>query len=334
MASLDRNRRTLIGTVLAIVLFLALNSLVADLWRSKRLDLTEARLFTLSEGTRTVLAGLDEPIRLRLFISQDLVERAPQLAAYAARVQEMLQAYARMSENKLLLEIVHPQPFSDDEDQAVGLGVNQITVGGSQPIFFGLAATNSTDGKGAIPVFSPERETHLEYDLTRLVAELGQRGKGRLVLYDGIGLAGNPMARAPAQQVLQQMRQFFEITTIYGDVDELPADARVLMIVHPQQLSARTRFTIDQWVMNGGATLVFVDPHAETQLGPQPGVPAQDPASDLPELFKAWGIGFDVTRAVGDPVYALRSQRMIGRREIEVSTYPWLALPRQGAGCR
>ncbi|MEZ5650236.1 MAG: GldG family protein [Burkholderiaceae bacterium] len=323
---LTRGRTVAIATVLAIVLFMALNTIVGQLFPAQRVDLTASRLYSLSDGTRQVLSRLDDQLRFRFFVSDNLVQVAPTLSAYAARVRETLEAYARMSDGKITLEVIQPKPFSDDEDLAVGQGINQISVSNGPPLFFGMAATNSTSGRGAIPVFAPEREAYLEYDLTRLVAELGQRGKPRVALIDGLGLGANPMTRQPAQQVLDQMRQFFEIDTRYGDVDSLDANTRVLMVVHPQGLSARTRFTIDQWVLGGGATLIFVDPHAETQPGMQPGMPAPDPRSDLPQLFKAWGIGFDASKAVGDRNYALGTRRQVGGRELEVPNLPWIAL--------
>jgi len=116
-------------------------------------------------------------------------------------------------------------------------------------------------------VFAPDREAFLEYDLTRLVSELGRRGKPVVALLDGLGLAGNPMMRIPEQQVLSQMKQFFDVQPLSGDVEKLPDNTRVLMVVHPQDLSEKTLFTIDQWVMAGNATMIFVDPFAENQFG-------------------------------------------------------------------
>ena len=54
---------------------------------------------------------------------------------------------------------------------------------------------------------------------------------------------------------------------------QLPDGTRVLMVVHPQELGERTLYTIDQWVMAGNATMIFVDPIAENQMGPRGGPP-------------------------------------------------------------
>ena len=329
--SSSKSRLTAVGVLLAIVLTLALNSIVANTFRSSRIDLTAGHLYSLSEGTRTLLGKLDEPIHMRLFMSGSLRDAAPQLAAYAARVRSMLDTYATLSKGKITLEVIDPEPYSDEEDQAVGFGINRIALqGADDSIFFGLAATNSTDGKAQIPVFTPDREAFLEYDLTRLVAELGQPAKPVVTLIDGLGLAGNPQLRQPPAQIMTMLKETYDVETVTGDVDKLPDYTRVVMVVQPQQLSDRTLYTLDQWVMSGGATLVFVDPFAETQLGRGPGQLPDDNASDLDKLFKAWGIGFDVKTAVADPQNAIRTARAVAVRQIEVANYPWFAVRGDG----
>ena len=62
-----------------------------------------------------------------------------------------------------------------------------------------------------------------------------------VALLDGMGLAGNPMVRIPEQQVLVQMKQFFDVKPVSGDVEKLPDDTRVLMVVHPQDLIRLTK---------------------------------------------------------------------------------------------
>ncbi len=320
-------KRLLIASVLALITFGAANVAVGNFFASARADLTEQKLFTLSEGTRKLLGRLDEPVHLRFFMSSNLVDAAPVLANYANRVRETLAAYEQYSNGKIRVELVDPKQFSDEEDRAVGLGVSPIPTGNEQTVFFGLAGTNSTNGKATLPVFSPDREPFLEYDLTRLIAELGQRGKPVLALFDGIGLGGNPVARTPEQQVLVQLRQFFEVKLLSGSDNSLPDKTGLVMLVHPQKLSDNLLYAIDQWTLGGGATFVFVDPYAENQPGLRPGMPPANPSSTAEPLFSAWGIGWDADKAIGDPVNALKSQRPSGiGRPVEVSAVQWLGL--------
>ena len=317
--------------LLALVLFLSVNVIAGNTLRQAKIDLTENRLYTLSEGTRQLLANLEEPIHLRFFVSEELVEVAPQLAAYANRVRAMLETYADLSNGKITLEVIDPEPFSAEEDRAVGLGVNGFTVGDAgEKLFFGLAGTNSTDGKAVIPIFSPDREEFLEYDLTRLVAKLGQGGRPVVVVIDGIGLGGDPMAQMPKQQLLVQMEELFDLRMLGGEIRELPEDTRVVMVAHPKKLSEGTRYVLDQWVLKGGATLIFVDPYAEAQAMPRPGMPPVNPTSDLPELFKAWGVTYDPAKAVADPENGLRATRQVAGQAVTATNPQWLAIQRSG----
>ncbi len=323
--SSQTGRLVLIGAVIAAVIFGCLNMLSAQWFRSARIDLTQQKLYSLSKGTGQLIASIDEPIRMRFFLSGQLTKEAPQLAAFAQRVRTMLDAYVAASNGRIMLEVIDPRPFSEEEDRAVALGVSQYRASTGDRVFFGLAATNSTDGKASIPAFSPEREAFLEYDLTRMVAELGRRGKPVVALFDGLGLAGNPQLRQQPQQTLLQMQQFFDVQQVAGDVENLPDNTRVVMVVHPQGLSDKTLYTLDQWTINGGATLIFVDPWAENQIGPG-GRPMPDASSNMDKLFKAWGVEFDPKRAVADVTYAFKAERMINDRPVSMINLPWMAL--------
>ncbi|WP_370675371.1 Gldg family protein [Pleomorphomonas sp. PLEO] len=328
---IPKSRLVAVGAVLAVILYLAVNSLSATLFRSTRVDLTDGGLYSLSHGTVAMLDKLDEPIHMRLFMSASLHEAAPALSAYASRVRAMLDTYESLSHGRITLEVIDPQPYSEEEDRAVGLGINRISLDGtSDPIYFGLAATNSTNGSANIPVFTPDREAFLEYDLTRLVAELGQPKKPVVALLDGLGIAGNPMAGQEPAQILSMLKETYSVETVGGDIDKLPDNTRVVLVVQPQNLSDRTLYTLDQWVLSGGATLVFADPFAETQPGPQPGVPAENNATEFQKMFTAWGVGFDVKKAVGDPDWAIRTVRNIDGRQAEVANYPWFAIHDDG----
>src|SRR5215471_12089826 len=245
--SLTTGRIALIAAVLGAVIFVCLNVVSAQVFRNTRADLTQQHLYSLSQGTRTMLADLKEPVRFRLFMSSGLTKQAPQLAAFAGRVRSLLDSYAAAAKGNIILEVIDPRPFSEEEDRAVAFGIDGFTGLNGERLFFGLAATNSTTGRSVIPAFSPDREAFLEYDLTRLVSELGRRGKPVVALLDGLGLSGNPSIGLPEQQVLTQMKQFFDVKPLSGEVEKLPDDTRVLMVVHPQELSEKTLYTIDQW---------------------------------------------------------------------------------------
>ncbi len=326
---LTTGRLVILAAILGAVIFGSINIIAANALRGARIDLTQQHLYSLSDGTKAMVGALAEPIRFRFFMSSGLTREAPQIAAFASRVRAMLDSYVASSKGKIILEVIDPKPYSEEEDRAVAFGISPIQSSSGDRLFFGLAATNSTTGKANIGSFSPEREAFLEYDMTRLVAELDRKGKAVVALLDGMNLQGNPQLGMREQQVLTQMKQFFDVKPMAADADQLPADTRVLMVVQPQNLPEKTLFAIDQWVMGGGATLIFVDPNAENQIGPR-GAPPPDTSSDLAKLFAAWGVKFDPKMAVADPGFALQTERVINGRPATMSNLPWLAVHDEG----
>ena len=136
-----------IAAVLGAVIFVCINIISAQVLRCARVDLTQQHLYSLSQRTRTLLGELKEPLRFRLFMSCGLTKQAPQLAAFAGRVRAMLDAYVAASNGHIVLEVIDPRPFSEDEDRAVAFGIQSFQGTGGEQLFFGLAATNSTTGR-------------------------------------------------------------------------------------------------------------------------------------------------------------------------------------------
>ena len=326
-----KNKLLKITILMSIICFFGINIIANNILKSYRIDLTSNGLFSLTEGTKKLISSLKEPIHLRLFMSSSIVELAPQLSNYANRVESILNTYKNISNGKITLEIIDPKPFSDAEDRAVGMGVSAF--GGSSsndPMYFGLAATNSTTGQKNINVFSPDREPFLEYDITRLIAELAQTKKPLIAILDKLGIEANSRVGKPEQQVLTQMKTLFDVQFLEDSQTILPKNTKLLMLINPKYLSEDTMFMIDQWILNGGSTLIFLDPYAETELGLNPGMPALNPRSDLKKIIDAWGIEFDNKRSIADPKFALRTVRNIKGKQVEVSNYPWIQVGKEG----
>jgi ABC-type uncharacterized transport system involved in gliding motility auxiliary subunit len=300
----DPRRRRSLAALLCITLMLVATNIIAARVPPVRLDLTAERLYTLSEGTRRTLDRIDETITLRFYYSTQLGTAIPSYGVYAQRVRELLDQYIAAAHGKLRVEIYQPLPFSDVEDRAVAFGLQGVPLNTQgEQVYFGLAGTNSTDDQQIIAFFAPERERLLEYDLTRLVHSLAFPKRTVVGLISGLPLDGDPMAALRGRgsrptAVLQQLRQLDDVETLSAALDGIPAGTDVLMLVHPQNLPEKTLFAIDQFVLQGGKALVFVDPYSELQArGARPGSPAD---SNLDRLFKAWGVKLLPDTVAGD----------------------------------
>lgn len=315
------NRQALSGSSLAIMGVLLLAVLViSNAWlRGARLDLTENNLYTLSDGTREVLKEIDEPVNLYFYFSDRGTAEIPMIRNYATRVREMLEEMASRSGGKLNLQVIDPLPFSEDEDRASGFGLQAVPSGaGGETIYFGLAGTNSTDGQSVIPFFQPDKEAFLEYDVVKLIHSLVVGKKPVVGVITGISMSGGFDAATrqtrDAWSVYQELSDMFDVRLINGEATtRIDDEIEALIVVHPKGWSDDLLYAIDQFVLRGGRLAIFVDPHAE--MDPS-GNESEDPnmarfaskSSDLPALFKAWGVEYDPTKLVFDAGNALPIQ--------------------------
>ena len=299
-----------LGALLAAVALAIGVNLLADRFLARaRIDLTEQRLYTLSDGTRSVVANLRDPVTLRLFYSRRLGAAAPVFGAYADRVREMLREYALLSNGKIRLEILDPEPFSETEDRALAAGLQGVPLDNAgEQVYFGVAGSNLLDDERSIAFLQPDRERFLEYDLTRLVYELSNPARPVLGVLSSLPLNGDPramMMRVPGAgqpfQIITQLRQFFTVKDVAADAQAIPADIQVLMVAHAQDLPEAALYAIDQFVLRGGRLLALTDPHSESQAArPSPGGARSGTSSSLDRLFTAWGIEAPSDKVVAD----------------------------------
>ena len=304
-----------------------------------RLDATAESIYSLSPGTKKMLGKLEEPVTLELYFSKDANGLPIAYKNYAARVREMLRQYVRASRGKLTLSVINPRPDTPEEEKATAAGLSpQVSRQGGDQFFFGLVVIQA-DQQKTIPAFTPQREQFLEYDLSKLIYSVQQFDKRKLGLLTSLPLQGNGgnaqmmmmmgQRPQPAQFVISEWEQTFQIVTVEPSAKELPAGLDALAVVHPENVSPELQFAIDQFLLGGKPVFLAVDPASEhfkeqggqramMMNGPQPNV-----SSDLPVLLSAYGVSYDPQNVVGDLENATQVQTGGGG----VARYPiWLSL--------
>ena len=323
--------KTQLFMMAAIFLLAAVVISQSGLFSRLRVDLTENNLFTLNDGTINILKGIDENIHLRLFYSDQATENIPMLRTYHRRVVDFLQELERYGSGKLTVTMIDPVTFSEEEDQASQYGLQALPVGeGGENVFFGIAGTNAIDAVEVIPFLQPDREAFLEYDLAQLIYNLNNPAKRTVGVMSDLSLLGSfdpQTGQIPGQIIFEQLKEMYNVVPVATDTSSI-SDVDLLLVVHPKNLTESTLFAIDQFVMNGGRLMVFVDPMAQSEEVPadpqNPMAQIQaDRSSGLAVLFHAWGVGFDKTKVLLDNQHAVSIQAAQGQTIRHLGINSW-----------
>jgi ABC-type uncharacterized transport system involved in gliding motility auxiliary subunit len=263
------------GRILVIIALLAAGLLAVNYLASSlpfRADATADRIYTLSPGTRAILGRLEEPVQLDFYFSAGATGLRVSDKNYAARVQEMLRQYVRAARGRLVLSVIDPKPDTPAEEKAAAAGLSGQPLPTGETIYFGLVVTHA-DKQEVIAFFNPQREEFLEYDLTRAIHTAQLFDRRKLGLLSSLPLrpsqqemmAAMQMGRMPPSQLtLGEWERDFELVTVEPSAADLPAGLDALAVIHPQDVSEKLQFAIDQFLLSGKPVFLAVDPSSRT----------------------------------------------------------------------
>ena len=315
----------------AIAVGLLFSVLFISLLPSLRVDLTEDNLYSLSEGTRSIVSSLEEPIEIMFFYSDSATEDIPQIRSYGTRVQELLREIVIASNGNLRLNMIDPEPFSEEEDLATQYGIRAVPVTqGGEGVYFGLVVTQDSasdvplqmQASETMQLIRPDQEEFLEYEFMKLITKVANPDRTVIGLITQLDIDGgfDPVSGQGTQQwmIMDLIRQLYEVRRIDITGDSIDGEIDILMIVHPQGLSAQMLYAIDQHVMRGGNTMLFLDPNADSMVSrsAQGNLIPAGMSSELPGLLAAWGIDFDNSKVLADNEQALRVMMGQGQRPV------------------
>jgi ABC-type uncharacterized transport system involved in gliding motility auxiliary subunit len=307
---------SVLGVIAVLIIIIAIN-LFGGFFKF-RSDLTENKLYTLSDGTKKILNKLDTDVVIRFYFSKDNASVPVPLRTYAQEVQDLLDEYQQYSHGKIKIIKLDPKPDSDAEDSANLDGIEGQAVDLADKIYLGIAVS-CLDAKTTIPYLSPDRETLLEYDLSRAISSVANPKKAVIGVMSALPVTGREAAPMMMQQRQQQTQPWIFLTELKENyvvrdipltTDRIADDVSVLVVVHPQGINDDAQFAIDQFLLRGGKMVALLDPYSfvEAQTaGPYAGAAGYD--STLNKLLPAWGIDFSVEKMVADPVFATQVQR-------------------------
>lgn len=315
-----------VTALLTIAIVVAVNFLVGGLgFLNGRFDVTQDRLYTLSQGTRNILDRLnpDEPVTIRYYVTTEDRVMPPVLKTHSRTVQDLILEFQKAAKGKIILEKLAPNPNTEDEDKAREDDVQGVPVNtDGDNVYLGLAIQCSKQ-KEVLPFLNPNEETALEYNVARAIQKVSKEKKTVVGVMSSMPIMGSPMFPFQRQQgqqpwvLVQRLRMDYEVREIQMGAESIDSDVSVLIVVHPADVTEGAEYAIDQYLMKGGQVIALVDPQClvaqrvySGQQNPMTGQPGGviNPSSDLPNLFKAWGVTYNKADIVADVNY--RTQLM------------------------
>jgi len=317
---MNRTIRAIVGAGLVLVIVFSAISITQNMGKSLKLDITDQRLYVLSDGTKSILGKLNQPVRAKLYYAKTAALKGPDQIRffnnYYEYVKALLEEYVSVSNGMVELEIVDPRPFSDEEAQAMKYGLRRFPITEEENFFFGMVVQTQFGVEKAIPFFSPDRQNFVEYDISYLIDTAVTRQKRKIGVLSSLPVMGDDVSGYMAQMMLrqgqqpkpawtfvEQLRKQYEVETVATDTNDIN-DIDILLVIHPKGLSEQTLFAIDQYILKGGRTIVCVDPHCFMDRPPQ-GMQMQMQMqhasnSDLNRLMRTWGLEMPASTFAGD----------------------------------
>jgi ABC-type uncharacterized transport system involved in gliding motility auxiliary subunit len=341
---MNRTIRAIIGAILVLVIAFSVISACQSIGKPLKVDITDQRLYTLSDGTKSILAKLNQPINAKLYYAKTASLKGPDqirfFSNYYEFVKALLEEYVAVSKGMVKLEVIDPRPFSDDEEQALKYGLRRFPITEEENFFFGLVVQTPFGVEKAIPFFSPDRQNFVEYDISYLIDTAVTRQKKKVGVLSSLPIMGDDVSGYMAEMmmrqgqqpeppwtIVEQLRRQYDVETVPADTNDIN-DVDILLVVHPKHLPEKTLFAIDQFVLKGGRTIVCVDPYCFADRPPQMQMQMQiqhEHSSDLNALLRTWGIEMPQNTFAGDRSLASMASIRANERPERVIGYLSLA---------
>lgn len=329
---MSRTLRVIAGVVFVLIITFSFISISQNVGKGLKADVTGQKVYTLSSGTRAILAKLNQPITMKLYYAKTAAMKGPDQIRYFNNyykfVKSLLEEYVAASGGMIKLEDIDPRPYSDDEVAALRYGVKRFPITEEESFFFGLVVQTQFGVEKTIPVFSPNRQNFVEYDISYLIDNAITRQKKRVGILTSLPMMGDDMSPymarlmqmqgqqpRPAWAIVEQLKQQYDVKDIPTDINKIE-DVDVLLVVHPKDFPQQTLFAIDQFVLGGGRTIVFEDPYCVSDVPQQPVARMQgehNPSSELNKLTVNWGLEMTKDTFAGDRSLAHKAELRQGQ---------------------
>jgi ABC-type uncharacterized transport system involved in gliding motility auxiliary subunit len=321
---MSRTIKVILAVIFALATMFSAISISQNIGTSFRADVTERKLYTLSEGSKTILSKLNQPLTMKMYYTQTAARKGPDQIQffnnYYHYIESLLAQYVAASNGMVQFQNIDPRPFTEDEADAIRYGLTGIPISEEEKFYFGLVVQTQFGVTKTIPFFSPQRQQFVEYDISSLIDNAIRRQKRTIGILSSLPVMGEHsdymaqmmimQGKRPRQPwtIVSQLGQKYDVSTVDTNIEKIE-NIDLLLVIHPKSLPQNTLFAIDQYVLNGGRTIVCLDPHCmldqpdqmQMQMMQQP----HSTSSNLEPLMKQWGLSMPANTYAGDLNLAL-----------------------------
>lgn len=286
--SILNKKNFLISVVSTIILFLSFNFIINKINFNFGIDFTETNTFTLSKGTKNLLKNLEEPLTLEFIYSRQLSKNIPVIQNYANQIEGLLNRYEELAKGKIIFNIIEPEAYSDEEDYVNRYNIQGFPLGQEGTnLYFGLIASNTTDDIEVIKFFDPSKAGSLEKQLTDIVYKLSRVEKPKVGFLSWVDTSVPPNSQPDRNEyiILDRFKDYYDFETLDQKTTNFD-NLDVLIVYHPSDVSEKTEYAIEQFILNGGNTVIFVDPYFEKN-------DHMNKSSDLPKVFQTLNLNYN-----------------------------------------
>jgi ABC-type uncharacterized transport system involved in gliding motility auxiliary subunit len=293
-----------------------------------RLDMTDNKIYTLSQGSEKILSKLKQPIVIRFYFSRSNKHLPVQLKNFADRVEDLLSEYANNGNGNIIVEKYDPEPFSDAEDSALMDGIISQSLSSGENIYMGIAVSSGVKTE-TFPFISPGIEKLLEYKITSAISHLIAPKQVTIGILSALPVMGGVPTQDMIKNgifemskpwlIIKELKKKNTLITIPFNTDKIE-NCDLLLILHPSEISEITQFAIDQFILKGGNVIAFLDPYSfyASTMEKTGRVPKDKTTSTLDKLLTHWNIKFNTKFVASDAIFSLKKKT--ATRELDYFT--------------
>ena len=244
------------------VFLIVVNLIVLNLISNEvfgRLDLTQNRVYTLSNVTREILRELEEPLTVKAYFTRDLPTPYNNIATF---VEDQLSEMKAHGKGRFRYEFLDPSDEEKLKEEAQKFRLEPIQVNEirADKIEYKLAYMGMVliyeDRQEVIPVIRSLE--NLEYEVLTKIKRITVEETQTIGFLDG---HGEPGLREDMTRLDQELRKLYTLKPVNLESrSTVPDDIDLLCIIGPKEdIPERDRFIIDQYLMKGGKLLMAIN---------------------------------------------------------------------------